>query len=346
MLIKIQNQFAFVFLALALLMAACSAPAPTPQAKLQPVKLKVGTSVALTFAPFYIADAAGYFTEQALEVEFVQFATTREATAAIEQGQLDVLGGNASPAYFNSVGRGARLKLVADKGYVAPTGCTEYALLARKSLVDSKALDDPAKIRGLKGSVNTVDISGYLADKALATKGLTLDDIQAGTALLAEPVIIDGFAKGTLDLAVVNEPSVTRILEAGNAAIWFQAQALMPNFARGLVIYGPNLLDKNPDVGRRFMVAYLKGVKQFNEGKTDRNLDLLSKVTQLDREFLKRACWAPMRTDGKITTAPLFDFQAWAVKRKLVDSPVPDEKTLYDPAFVEYANKVLGTPVQ
>lgn len=326
-------------------LAACTAP-PTPLPVLQPVKIKLGTSVALSTAPLYIADTAGYFAEQKLEVEFTQFAATREATAALEQGQLDALSGNVSPAYLNAVGRGARLKVVADKGYVSTTGCTSYAIIARKDLVDSKALDDPGKIRGMKASANTLDVSGYVMDKELNKKGLTLDDIQGGNALLTDPVIIDGFAKRTLDLAVVNEPSTTRILEAGNAAMWVPAQELIPDYPQGILLYGPNFLDKNPDVGRRFMIAYLKGVIQYNEGKTDRNLDLISKFTQLDRDFLKRACWQPMRSDGQLKTALLFDFQAWAVKRKLLDSPVPDEKTLWDPSFVEYASKVLGTPAQ
>lgn len=339
---------AAIFFVLAIVTSACSAPTQVvaPQASLQPVNLKVGTSAALSFAPFYIADTEGYFAQQGITVEFPTFTSTKDALAALEQGQLDVLGGNVSPAYFSTVGRGARMKLVADKGYISATGCTDTALLARKSLFEAKAFDDPNKLRGMKSSSNTVDVPGYLTDKALNAKGLTLDDLQIGNALLPDPVISDGFAKGTLDFAWANEPSVTRFLEEGNAVIWVAANSFMPDYSKGLVIYGPNLLDKNPDVGRRFMLAYLKAVRQYNQGKTDRNMEIISKVTKLDRAFLQKACWPPIRIDGKIVTAPLFDFQAWAVKRKLVDNAVPDEKTLYDPSFIDYANQVLGPAAQ
>lgn len=343
MKIHMQNFTAFVSLAFALALTACGNPAsPTPQATLQPVTLKVGTSEYMTFAPFYIAESAGLFAEQGLKIEFVQFTVTREATAALEQGQLDVLGGNASPSFLNTIGRGAKMKLVADKGYIASSGCTDSAILVRKALMESKAFDDPAKIRGMKASMNTVDLSGFFIEKALSKQGLTLNDIQGGPTQLPEAVVTEGFAKGTLDITWSDEPMTTRVLESGNAAVWITGQALVPDYPRASVIYGPNLLEKNIDAGKRFMVAYLKAVRQYNEGKTDRNIELIAKVTKLDKEFLKRVCWPAIRPDGQTKTAQLFDFQAWAVKQKLIDNPVPDEKTLWDPSFIEYANKMIG----
>ncbi len=38
--------------------------------------------------------------------------------------------------------------------------------------------------------------------------------------------------------------------------------------------YGPAFTDTNPEVGRRSMVAYLQGVRQYNQGKTDRNIGI------------------------------------------------------------------------
>lgn len=346
--INLRHATAAIFIGSSLFLAACSTSAvtPAPQIQVQPAKLKVTVSPYLTFAPFYIASSEGYFSEQQIEVEFVQFAVPRDALSSLEQGQLDVLGSNVSPAYLNSVGRGGRMRLVADKGYISATGCTDSAVLARKTLMDSKTMDDPSKIRQMKASASTLDFSGYVLDLALNKKGLTLEDIQVGTALLTEPVIIDGFAKGTLDLAYTDQPLTTRIIEAGNAAVWVTAESLVPDYPRAFVIYGPNLLEKNPEVGRRFMIAYLKGVKQYAQGKSDRNLEIISKATQLDKDFLRRVCWPALRPDGMVKIAPLLDFQKWSVKRKLVDSPVTDDKTLWDPSFVEYANKVIATPAQ
>ena len=48
------------------------------------------------------------------------------------------------------------------------------------------------------------------------------------------------------------------------------------------------------------MIAYLKGVRQYNQGKTDRNVEILAKYTEMKPEEVKQSCWIPMRSDGMI----------------------------------------------
>ena len=88
------------------------------------------------------------------------------------------------------------------------------------------------------------------------------------------------------------------------------------------------------------MVAYLKGVRQYNQGKTERNLNIIARHTELNLELLNQARWAPIRDDGSINTESILDYQTWAVEKGLVDSLVPEEQ-FWDASFVEYANQVL-----
>ena len=98
--------------------------------------------------------------------------------------------------------------------------------------------------------------------------------------------------------------------------------------------FGPN---GNPgDLGKRFMVAFLKGVAQCNEGKTDRNLEILEKYLDLDKEFLREACWPSVNSDGTINTKTVLEFQEWAFEKGLIDNIVPIEQ-FWDPSFIEYA---------
>lgn len=92
------------------------------------------------------------------------------------------------------------------------------------------------------------------------------------------------------------------------------------------------------------MVAYLKAVRQYNQGKTERNLEILAEFTGLDRELLKRTCWLPIRNDGRINVESVLDFQDWAAGKGFLDSKVTEEK-FWDPSFVQYANQVLKTPL-
>ena len=89
------------------------------------------------------------------------------------------------------------------------------------------------------------------------------------------------------------------------------------------------------------MVAYLKTMRQYNQGKTERNLEIIAKHTDLDKDILKQACWPTFRESGKINIQSLFDFQAWAVEQDYLAGTIKEDRFL-DSRFIEHANRVLG----
>ena len=322
----------------ALLIAACAPPAEE-QPRPEPVTLKVLLLPYLSFAPFFIAEEEGYFAEQGLEIEFIRMARNLEAIPALAQGEIDVVAGSVTINTLNAIAHGARLRYVADKGYFDPTGCGTYsAIMARRSLMEAGELDDPTRMQGRRIAMYTAGASEYLVDTILGSAGLTMNDIEI--ADVPAPTMADAFGDGTIDLAVISEPWITRIQDTGNAAVWMPFAQVLPDFQWVLIQYGPSLLDENPDAGRRFLVAYLKAVRQYNEGKTERNIAIVSKATGLDETLLTEVCWPSFRDDGSVNMHSVLDYQAWAVERGYLDTPVTEEQ-LWDPSFVEQANEVL-----
>ena len=100
------------------------------------------------------------------------------------------------------------------------------------------------------------------------------------------------------------------------------------------------MLEENPEAGKQFLVAYMKGVRQYNEGKTKRNLDILEKETELDRDLLEQACWPPITNDGQMDLGSLIDFQTWANEKGLLDT-IATEDQFWDSRFLDYANDIL-----
>jgi ABC-type nitrate/sulfonate/bicarbonate transport system substrate-binding protein len=192
------------------------------------------------------AQDEGFFEEQGLRVEFMKMSE-EAAIPALVRGDLDVWGGLLSANFLNAMSRGAKIKIVAEKGHFSSTGCVSGAMLARKALVESGEM------------------------------------------------------------------------------------------------HSPYLLEKNPEVGKRFMTAYPKGVRQSNQGKTPRNLEILTKNTRMDRELLQDVCWRKWRNDGRIDTKGLLEFQDWAIEKGLLDRKIPVDR-FWDPRYVEHANKVIGAP--
>jgi NitT/TauT family transport system substrate-binding protein len=303
------------------------------------IKLKVVSSPYLSFAPLFIAHEEGFFAEQGLQIEFIEMGDASKAIPSLIKGDLDVMGDAIWPSQFNAIARGAGIKIVADKGYLLSGRCASTAVMARRNLVEEKKLENPSQIKGRRVGINQASSPmGYFLEKILTQAGLNLDDVNK--FLIPHPARAEAFRKGTIDLTIVSEPWVTRISQAGHAVAWIPLYQVAPDFQLALLMFGPNLLEKTPEVGKRFMVAYLKAVRQYNQGKTEPNLKILATHTGLDKEFLKECCWQPLRDDGKINIQSVMDFQSWALKKGFLDTVVPPSQ-FWDPTFIEYANKVL-----
>ena len=328
-------------LLIVLLVTAC-APAGGGQSTPGPAKLKVVALPYLSYAPLFIAEEEGYFAEEGLQLEFAKMTRTPAAIPALVEGELDVMPAGTNLSLLNAIARGASIKFVAGLSYIDPAGCVASAIMARRALVETGELDSPAQLKGRRIALVPVSLSGYFVESLLSTAGLTLDDVEIMD--VSTPAVPAALEKGTIDLVVASEPWVTRIVQAGHAVAWMPAQQVIPDFQLSVVVYGPTVM-QNPDVGKRFMVAYLRAVQQYNQGKTERNLEILAEHTGLDRELLDQACWPAQRNDGQLNADAVLDFQAWTVKKGHLDSLVTEEQ-FWDPSFVEDANEVLGASTQ
>jgi NitT/TauT family transport system substrate-binding protein len=169
---------------------------------------------------------------------------------------------------------------------------------------------------------------------------LTLDDVEV--VEMIPPMWPEAMERGTMDVHVgTTEPWITRILRSGYGQLWNSFRDWIPGYQFSSLMFGPTMLGENREAGKRFMVAFLKAVRQYNEGKTERNLDILTDALGLEREEIEQTCWVSMRGDGKVNVESILEFQDWAVEKGLVDTPVTMDQ-LFDPSFIEYANQVLG----
>jgi NitT/TauT family transport system substrate-binding protein len=342
-----------------MLLAACSATdAPKPAASVAPAiqptilpseapqvaatqqltKIKVSILPFLSYGPVFIAKEEGFFAEQGFDVEFVRIDKTSEAIPALAQGQIDVASGNIEVSTLNAVAKGGMIKYVSDKGYLDPNGCSSSTFVVRKALLDNGTLKDLKNIKGMKVALTPASPPEYALDVLLKDTGLTSDDVEILNIPL--PARLEGMGNGSIDIAAVSDPWTVRIVNAGYGVVWNPWEKLLPNFQFSVNMYGPNFLEKNPEYGKKYMIAYLKGVRQYNQGKTDRNVEIISKYTEMKPEEVKQSCWMTMRSDGMIDIAGMTGFEDWAIAKGQQVSLVPPEKLL-DLSFVQFANQAL-----
>jgi len=303
-----------------------------PARSAEPVR--VGFLPLVSYAPFMIAKDEGYFDASNIEVELVPMRHN-EAYTALAGGDVDVYAGPLNPGFFNLMARGARVRIVADKGFVDPDQpCAPYTLLVRKGAIEDGVVPSAAALRGLTYSYSRYTQWEYVIEKYLAKHGIALDEVREDK--IPSDLLQEAFAQGKVDVAIGAEPIQTQIFTAGVARELASFGSLIPDAQMSVIFYGRRLLDDRPDLGRRFLAAYLRGVRTYAEGPTDRNLAIIARYTGLEVSLLRKTCWTPLRVDGSIDFASTDDFVRWAASRHYIDRVV-DRAEYWDPRFLRSA---------
>jgi len=321
--------FFLIMLVSSVMICGCLSPAPAMKT------VTVAYQTTSSNGPLYIAKDEGYFTEQGINMEFVRTQSSAAALPLLVSGEVDVSTGPLKTGLINAVAGGAHIRIVADKGTVTPGSCTAYALMVRKDLSDTGIVRNVSDLKGRKIAVRD---EGYDLFRALDLGNLSGDDVE--TVDMDFTSIIPAFKNGAIDAALVTEPYVTQSITSDAAVVLVPAQEFLPEWPLPLY-YGPAVLDKDPELGRRFMVAYLKGVRQYNQGKTERNLAIIGNYTMLDRDLLNQTCWYPIAEDGYISPQPVREYMDWMYAHKKITQKLDDDE-LFDMSYVKYAQGVLA----
>ncbi len=303
----------------------------------EPVELKVGYIPYTSYLPFFIAQEEGYYAEQNLVVELIKFGRQSDAIPMLISGDIDIYAGPLDTMVLNAIVQGGEIKFVADKGYNNPTGCIYTAWIARQDIYESGVLDDLNNLRGMKIGFNKTQTAEYGLDLILGEVGMTSADIEIMD--LSAPDRVAGITNGSIDIVFLSEPFLSQVVTSGAGTIWRAWETTMPDFQLAMLMYGKTMFE-NPDAGNRFMVAYLKAVRQYMEGTTPRNAQLMAAFLESTPEEVVIPCWQSLRTDGSIDTQSILDYIDWAVARGYMLSALTEEQ-FWDPSFIEYANDVL-----
>jgi NitT/TauT family transport system substrate-binding protein len=291
----------------------------------------------LSFAPFYLAADEGLFAAQGLTVELVDLDTAG-AAAALARGDVDAVSYFLSAGLFTLIERGGAVRIVADKGWNDPAACGANGIIARRALIESGALADVAGLRGRPVDFHSGTVAEFVLDRVLARAGLTVADVSH--RVVPQAAKLEALRAGGIEFAVLSEPLISQAEEAGIAELWRSASDVMPGLQWAVLVYGESLLQRRPEVGRRFMIAYLQAVSRYRLGKTDRNVAVIASHTDLSGDLLRRACWPTLRGDGRIDIDSILDFQRWAVERGYLDRVLGPEE-FWEPRFVESAAAAL-----
>jgi NitT/TauT family transport system substrate-binding protein len=225
--------------------------------------LHVGIVNSSTDVSFFIADANGYFRDEGLQVDFVPFDAAAKMVPALGTGELAAGSGAVSAALYNAVERGVEMKVVADKAHHDPDD-SHAALLVRKELIDSGRFKSFADLRGLK-----VALSGKgTSDESVLNEALKLGGLHWGDCTviyMGFPQHPAAFVNGAIDASLTAEPALTNTLKTGAAVLFSRIGHFYPHQQSATVIYGVKLLKQEPEKALKFMRAYVRGARFYND---------------------------------------------------------------------------------
>jgi NitT/TauT family transport system substrate-binding protein len=227
------------------------------------------------------------------------------------------------------------VRIVADKGRNSPGACNTSGLVVRRELFENGTITKTADLKGKK--IMAANDAAYRVSRILQIGNLSKNDIESVNMDFASGVV--ALRNGAIDGADLTEPYLSQALDDKIAVMLVPTSVCTPDYATPL-FYGPAVLDKNPELGRRFMVAYLQGVRQYNLGKTDRNMEILSNYTHLDRDLLQRSCWLPIDPSGDLPRKPVRDYMGWMDENNQTTQNLDDDQ-VFDMSYVAYANGFL-----
>jgi NitT/TauT family transport system substrate-binding protein len=313
-----------------------------------PVTVRLGQLRGTSDAGIFIAQQKGYFREEGIELDASVFQSAQVMVAPLAAGQLDVGAGALSAALVNAVGRDVPIKVVADKGSVPP-GFSFQALVVRKDLVDSGRFRGCEHFRGLKVAVSAPGVTLEPAlDRALRDCGLSIADVDVTP--MGFPDMVVALRGGALDGAMMIEPFLTTAITDGSAVIYKRTEEFYPSQQIAVILYGPHFIANQRPAANRFMVAYLKGVRDhydaFTRGKNKAEIiDILARTTGVsDPALFERMTPPGLNPDGYVNLRSMNDDIEWWVNHGYLGSRI-DAAQLVDNSFVDYALDRLGSYV-
>lgn len=243
---------------LALLLAIVSAPAALA-AKEGFVSIKFGILPVLDTLPLQVAEQEGYFSEQGLDVELVNFNSALERDMALQAGHLD--------GYFGDL---IAAVLLLQNGVDMPVALTSYRTakgqpmfgIATSPSLKSAALAD---LKGATIGYSKATIMEFLLDAMLERQGLGRDYFKR-VEVKKVPIRMQMLTQSQLDCALLPEPLLSLVKFKGGGLAITAEDLDIPLTILGL---DRKFFADGGEAYHKFTAAYAKAVAALAERPED-----------------------------------------------------------------------------
>jgi NitT/TauT family transport system substrate-binding protein len=242
------------------------------------ITIKVGHLPVPGHAKFFVAKEEGFFQEEGLNVELVEFANSADGLAALRAGKLD-LGAFGTTAPLVHIAKGADIRIIGGvMGEDAAIITTAENAKTLKTIADLKG----KKIATVRLATGDAVFRGALDDAGINWK----TDLQI-FELKNPPAVLEAVKSGQVDAGVTWGPH-DFTAEAQGLKVIIRSRSLQPGHPCCRLTVNAKDFQERPEVWERFIYAFLRAEK-FTTENHEKTLDDLGKYLKQDRALLAKS---------------------------------------------------------
>ncbi|MGQ4557564.1 ABC transporter substrate-binding protein [Halobellus sp. GM3] len=321
---------------------ATQTPAETQQQKSEGEMDTVNASILplLSSIPLYVAQSEGYFEEENIEVNLAKSISGAKETSRLATGQLDLTGGSIGASTLNAINRGIGMRVVADRVKFLPKA---PSLLQMQ--INSSQYQEGMTLADTEGMVyatnGTANVSTYTLGRVLTAHGLTMDDIELKT--MPFPQMISAFEGDSIDAAMNIGALGTQTRSKGLAQHAEYVSRTSPRVQIGNIIMSSAFMNQRPDVAKRWLKAYIKGIRRYYElgPYSDEVVSTYTEATDSPAVVMKGAPPVYLNRNGLVNEDSLLRQQDFFDCRGKIDSKVKKSEMI-DLSLTKEAASEIG----
>lgn len=298
----------------------------------------------------FIAADKGFFAAEGIDARLTEFDTGARMVAPLATGDLDVGTLPGSAALYNALSSKIEIRVVADRSRSAP-GFMYQTLMIRKDLVESGRFKGYADLRGMKVAVAAPGINILsIVNDAARKGGVAYGDVEK--VFIPLPQQVAAFRNKAVDASIMIEPFGSILVASGDGVRFASTEDFNPGGEFTYMVYSEKFSRDRADVARRFMRAYVRALRVFNDATTsgrwkqdaaaDDVVAVLSRRLDITPAQVRAAFPHAVDPNGLVNLEAMRKELAFFKEQGLVESRTVKVEDIADMRWVEAAARDLG----
>jgi NitT/TauT family transport system substrate-binding protein len=300
----------------------------SPQAANALDTIRVGKSVpiAWTFTPLDTAVETGIFAKHGLQAEIMSFGGDAKLQQALAAGSVD-FGLGSGP------GMGFAAKGVPAKAVAAFAGSPYNISIVIKA---DSPFNDIKEMKGKKFAVTTVgSLTEWLLHRTALAQGWKYGDLVA-VPLGGFETNYAAFKTGQVDGIVLATETSNMLAEKKEAKIIANMGTIAPKFHTHVIFARDELIQKNPDLVKRFIAAWFDTVAWMKANK-EKSVEISARILKLSPEIVSRAYdqqIGMLQDDGRFDPEAIKLIKSSLIDMKILEQE-PTDAEMFTTKFVQ-----------